>query len=112
MNIVKFEEKVIEIINNSNFFKTCKEHNNCNSPSTGGIECSTLCSHDRYNYSIHADEIRKLMQFSLHGETTFNFNVSADTYDELFSLTFKILKSYITSVSKTKEETSEEGKGE
>ena len=52
------------------------------------------------------------MQFSLYGETPFNFSVSADTYDELFSLTFKILKSYITSVSKTKEETSEEGKGE
>ena len=108
MNIVKFEEKVIEIIDNSNFFKTCKEHNNCNSPSTDGI----VCSHDRYNYSIHTNEIRKFMQFSLYGETPFNFNVSANTYNELFSLTFKILKSYITDVSKTKEETSEEGKGE
>ena len=112
MNITKFEEKVIEIIDNSNFFKICKEHNNCNSPSIDGTECSTSCSYDKYYYSIHTDEIRKLMQFSLYGETTFNFSVSADTYDELFSLTFKILKSYITSVSKTKEETSEEGKGE
>lgn len=41
-----------------------------------------------------------------------NITKFADTYDELFSLTFKILKSYITGVSKTKEETSEEGKGE
>ena len=104
MNITKFEEKVIEIIDNSNFFKTCKEHNNCKSPSIDG--------YDKYYYSIHTDEIRKLMQFSLYGETPFNFNVSADTYGELFSLTFKILKSYITGVSKTKEETSEEGKGE
>ena len=112
MNIVKFEEKVIEIIDNSNFFKTCKEHNNYNSPSTDSTECSTYCSYNKYYYSIHTDEIRKLMQFSLYGETPFNFNVSADTYDELFSLTFKILKSYITGVSKTKEETSEEGKGE
>ena len=112
MNITKFEEKVIEIIDNSNLFKICKEHNNCNSPSIDGTECSTSCSYSKYHYSIHADEIRKLMQFSLHGETPFNFSVSADTYDELFSLTFKILKSYITSVSKTKEETSEEGKGE
>ena len=112
MNIVKFEEKVIEIIDNSNCFKTCKEHNNCNSPSTGGIECSTLCSHDRYNYSIHADEIHKLMQFNLYGETSFNFSVSAKTYDELFSTTLKVLKCYITSVNKSKEETSEEGKGE
>ena len=85
MNIVKFEEKVIEIIDNSNFFKTCKEHNNYNSPSTDSTE---------------------------YGETPFNFNVSADTYDELFSLAFKIFKPYITDVSKTKEETSEEGKGE
>ena len=112
MNIVKFEEKVIEIINNSNFFKAYKEHNNCNSPSTGGIECSTLCSHDRYNYSIHADEIRKIMQFNLYGETSFSFNVTAKTYNELLSVTLKILKSYVTSVNKPKEETSEEGKGE
>lgn len=112
MNITKFEEKVIEIIDNSNFFKTCKEHNNYNSPSIDGTECSTSCSYDKYCYSIHTDEIRKLMQFNLYGETPFNFSVSADTYDELFSLTFKILKSYITGVSKTKEETSEEGKGE
>ena len=112
MNIVKFEEKVIEIINNSNFFKTCKEHNNYYSPSTDSTECSTSCSYDKYYYSIHTDEICKLMQFSLYGETPFSFNISTDTYDELFSLTFKILKSYITSVSKTKEETSEEGKGE
>ena len=112
MNIVKFEEKVIEIIDNSNFFKTCKEHNNCNSPSIDGTECSTPCSYDKYYYSIYTDKIRKVMQFSLYGETPFNFSVSADTYDELFSLTFKILKLYITSVSKTKEETSEEGKGE
>ena len=112
MNITKFEEKVIEIIDNSNFFKICKEHNNCNSPSIDGTECSTSCSYDKYYYSVHTYEIRKLMQFSLHGETPFNFSVYADTYDELFSLTFKILKSYITSVSKTKEETSEEGKGE
>ncbi len=112
MNIVKFEEKVIEIIDNSNCFKTCKEHNNYNSPSTGGIECSTIYSHDRYNYRIHADGIRKFMEFNLYGETYFSFNVAAKTYNELFSLTFKILKSYITGVSKTKEETSEEGKGE
>ena len=112
MNIVKFEEKVIEIIDNNNFFKTCKEHNNYNSSSTDSAECSTSCSYSKYHYSIHADEIRKFMQFSLHGETPFNFNVSADTYDELFSLTFKILKSYVTSVGKSKEETSEEGKGE
>ena len=112
MNIVKFEEKVIEITDNSNFFKTCKEHNNCNSLSTDGTECSTSCSYDKYYYSIHTDKIRKLMQFTLHGETPFSFNVSANTYDELFSLTLKILKSYITGVSKTKEETSEEGKGE
>ena len=112
MNITKFEEKVIEITNNSNFFKTCKEHNNYNSPFTDGTECSTSCSYDKYYYSIHTDKIRKLMQFTLHGETTFSFNVSANTYDELFSLTLKILKLYITSVSKTKEETSEEGKGE
>ena len=112
MNIVKFEEKVIEIIDNSNFFKTCKEHNNCNSPSIDDTECSTSYSYDKYYYSIHTVEIRKCMQFSLYGETPFNFSVSADTYDELFSLTFKILKTYITSVSKTKEETSEEGKGE
>ena len=112
MNIVKFEEKVIEIIDNSNCFKTCKEHNNCNSPSTGDIECSTSCSYNKYYYSIHTDEIRKLMQFNLYGETSFSFNIAAKTYNELFSLTFKILKSYITGVSKTKEETSEEGKGE
>lgn len=112
MNITKFEEKVIEIIDNSNFFKTCKKHNNCNSPFTDGTECSTSCSYDKYYYSIHTDEIRKLMQFSLHGETPFNFNVSAGTYDELFSITLKVLKCYITSVNKPKEEISEEGKGE
>lgn len=112
MNITKFEEKVIEIIDNSNFFKTCKEHNNCNSPSTDGTECSTSCSYDKYYYSIHTNKIRKLMKFNIYGEIPFSFRVSADTYDELFSLTFKILKSYITGVSKTKEETSEEGKGE
>ena len=112
MNIVKFEEKVIEIIDNSNFFKICKEHNSCNSPSIDDTECSTPCSHNRYYYSIHTDKIRKLLHFDLHGETPFNFSVSADTYDELFSLTLRILKSYITGVSKTKEETSEEGKGE
>ena len=43
---------------------------------------------------------------------TNNFSVSAKTNDELFSTTLKVLKCYITSVSKTKEETSEEGKGE
>ena len=112
MNIVKFEEKVIEIIDNSNFFKAYKEHNSCNSPSTGGIECSTLCSHDRYNYSIHADEIRKIMQFNLYGETSFSFNVTAKTYNELLSVTLKILKSCIAGISKTKEKTLEEGKGE
>ena len=112
MNIVKFEEKVIEIINNSNFFKTCKEHNNHNSPSTDGTECSTSCSYGKYYYSIYTDEIRKLMQFNLYGETSFSFSVAAKTYNELLSVTLKILKSYITGVSKTKEETSEEGKGE
>lgn len=112
MNIVKFEEKVIEIIDNSNCFKTCKEHNSCNSPSTGDIELSTLCSHNRYSYSIHADETRKLMQFNLYGETSFNFGVAAKTYNELLSVALKILKSYVTSVNKPKEETSEEGKGE
>lgn len=112
MNITKFEEKVIEIIDNSNFFKTCKEHNNCNSPSIDGIECSTPCSCSRYYYSIHTDEIRKFMQFNLYDETSFNFSVPAKTYDELFSIALKVLKCYITSVSKSKEETSEEGKGE
>ena len=112
MNIVKFEEKVIEIIDNSNFFKTCKEHNNCNSPSIDGTECSTSCSYDKYYYSIHTDEIRKIMQFNLYGEPSFNFSVSAKTYDELFSTALKVLKCYITSVNKSKEETSEEGKGE
>ena len=112
MNIVKFEEKVIEIIDNNNFFKTCKEHNNHNSPSTNGTECSTSCSYDRYYYSIHTDEIRKFMHFNLYCETSFNFSVPAKTYDELFSTTLKVLKCYITSVNKSKEETSEEGKGE
>lgn len=112
MNITKFEEKVIETINNSNFFKTCKEHNNYNSPFIDSAECDTPCNHDRYHYSMHADEIHKSMRFNLYDETSFNFNVSAKTYDELFSITLKVLKCYITSVSKTKEETSEEGKGE
>ena len=112
MNIVKFEEKVIEIINNSNFFKTCKEHNNCNSPFIDSAECNTPCSHDRYYYSIHTDEIRKFMQFNLYGETSFSFGVAAKTYNELLSVALKILKSYVTSVNKPKEETSEEGKGE
>lgn len=112
MNITKFEEKVIEIIDNSNFFKICKEHNSCNSPSIDGTECSTSCSYNKYYYSIHTDEIRKLMHFNLNGETSFNFSVPAKTYDELFSTTLKVLKCYITSVNKSKEETSEEGKGE
>ena len=112
MNIVKFEEKVIEIINNSNFFKICKEHNNYNSSFIDSAECSTPCSHDRYYYSIHTDEIRKFMQFKLNCESSFDFSVTADTYNELFNITFKVLKSYITSVNKPKEETSEEGKGE
>ena len=93
MNIVKFEEKVVETIENSNLFKDYKK-----------------CS--RYYYYLHANEIHKVMEFNLDCETPFNFNVSAGTYDKLFSLTLKILKSYITGVSKTKEETSEEGKGE
>ena len=93
MDITKFEEKVVEIIENSNLFKDYKK-----------------CS--RYYYYLNVDETRKTMQFNLACETQFNFSVSADTYDELFSLTFKILKSYIAGVSKTKEETSEEGKGE
>ena len=112
MNITKFEEKVIEIIDNSNFFKICKEHNNYNSPSTDSTECSTSCSYSKYHYSIHADEIRKLMQFNLYGETSFSFSVAAKTYNELLSVTLKILKSYVTNVNKSKEETSEEGKGE
>ena len=93
MNIIKFEEKVVETIENSNLFKDYKK-----------------CS--RYYYYLHANEIRKTMEFNLNCETPFKFIVSADTYNEIFSLTFKILKSYITGVSKTKEETSEEGKGE
>ena len=93
MDITKFEEKVVEIIENSNLFK---DYKNCS----------------RYYYSLHANETCKNMKFILDCETPFNFKVSADTYNELFSLTFKILKSYITGVSKTKEETSEEGKGE
>ena len=93
MDITKFEEKVVEIIENSNLFKNYKK-----------------CS--KYYYYLHANEIHKAMEFNLDCETPFKFSVSADTYNELFSLTFKILKSYITSVSKTKEETSEEGKGE
>ena len=93
MDITKFEEKVVEIIENSNLFKGYKK-----------------CS--RYYYYLHVNEIHKTMEFNLDCETPFNFSVSADTYNELFSLTFKILKSYITGVSKTKEETSEEGKGE
>lgn len=112
MNITKFEEKVIEIINNSNFFKTCKEYNNCTSPFIDSAECNTPCSHDRYHYSILTDEIRKSMHFNLYGETSFNFSVSAKTYDELLSITLKVLKCYITSVDKPKEEISEEGKGE
>lgn len=93
MNITKFEEKVVEIIENSNLFKDYKK-----------------CS--RYYYYLHANEIHKTMEFNLNCKTPFKFIVSADTYNELFSLTFKILKSYITGASKTKEETSEEGKGE
>ena len=93
MNIIKFEEKVVETIENSNLFKDYKK-----------------CS--RYYYYLHANEIHKVMEFNLDCETPFKFSVSADTYDELFSLTLKILKAYTTGVSKTKEETSEEGKGE
>ena len=93
MNITKFEEKVVEIIENSNLFKDYKK-----------------CS--RYYYYLHVDETRKTMQFILDCETSFNFNVAAKTYNELFGVTLKILKSYTTGVSKTKEETLEEGKGE
>lgn len=111
MNIVKFEEKVVEIIENSNFFKG---HKKCNSQdfSPIGIDCSTPCSRSRYSYYIHVDETHKVMQFDLKCESSFNFRVTADTYNELFNITFKVLKSYITSVNKSKVKTSEEGKGE
>ena len=111
MNIVKFEEKVIEIINNSNFFKDYKKRSSKN-PFTRDADCNPPYNRSRYCYYLHVNEIHKTMEFNLDCETPFNFSISADTYDELFSRTFKILKSYITSVSKTKEETSEEGKGE
>lgn len=101
MNITKFEEKVIEIVDNSNLFEYYKKRN-CNPP----------YNRSRYCYYLHVNEIHKTIEFNLDCETPFNFSVSADTYDELFSRTFKVLKSYITSGSKTKEETSEEGKGE
>ena len=111
MNITKFEEKVVEIIENSNLFKDYKKCSNKN-PLTRDADCNTPYNRSSYYYYLHVNEIHKTMEFNLDCETPFNFSVSADTYDELFSLTFKILKSYITSVSKTKEETSEEGKGE
>ena len=111
MNITKFEEKVVEIIENSNLFKDYKKCSSKN-PLTRDADCNTPYNRSRYYYYLHTDEIRKFMQFSLYGETPFNFNVSAKTYDELFSTTLKVLKCYITSVNKSKEETSEEGKGE
>lgn len=111
MNITKFEEKVVEIIENSNLFKDYKKCSSKN-PLTRDADCNTPYNRSRYYYYLHVNEIHKTMEFNLDCETPFNFSVSADTYNELFSLTFKILKSYITGVSKTKEETSEEGKGE
>ena len=82
MNITKFEEKVVEIIENSNLFKDYKKSS-------------------RYHYYLHANEIRKTMEFNLDCKTTFKFIVFADTYNELFNITFKVLKSYITSVNKS-----------
>ena len=111
MNIVKFEEKVIEIINNSNFFKDYKKRSSKN-PFTRDADCNPPYNRSRYCYCLHVNEIHKTMEFNLDCETTFNFSVSADTYDELFSRTFKILKSYTTSANKLKVKTSEEGKGE
>ena len=111
MNITKFEEKVVEIIENSNLFNYYKKRSSKN-PLTRDADCNPPYNRSRYYYYLHVNEIHKTMEFNLDCETPFNFSVSADTYDELFSLTFKILKSYITGVSKTKEETSEEGKGE
>ena len=111
MNIVKFEEKVVETIENSNLFKDYKKYNSQDS-SPIDIGYSTSYSRNKYHYYVQVDETHKVMQFSLNCESSFSFGVTADTYNELFSLTLKILKSYITGVSKTKEETSEEGKGE
>ena len=111
MNIIKFEEKVAEIIENNNLFKDYKKYNSQDS-SPIDTNYSTSYSRNRYYYYLHVNEIHKTMEFNLNCDTPFKFSVSADTYNELFSLTFKILKSYITDVSKTKEETSEEGKGE
>ena len=112
MNIVKFEEKIAEIVENSNLFKDYKKCSN-QSPSTMDADCTIPYNRSRcYYYYLHADKTRKAMQFNVDCETPFNFSVSTDTYDELFSLTLKILKSYTTGVNKTKEETSEEGKGE
>ena len=111
MNIIKFEEKVVEIIENSNLFKDYKKYNSQDS-SPAYVDCNASCSRSRYYYYLHVDETHKVMQFDLKCESSFNFRVTADTYNELFNITFKVLKSYITSVSKTKEETSEEGKGE
>ena len=111
MDITKFEEKVVEIIENSDLFKDYKK---CNSQDSSPIDIdySTSCSRNRYHYYIQVDETHKVMQFSLNCESSFSFGVTADTYNELFNITFRVLKSYITGVSKTKEETSEEGKGE
>ena len=111
MNIVKFEEKVVEIIENGDLFKDYKK---CNSQDSSpiGIDCSTSLSRNRYHYYVQVDETHKVMQFSLYCESSFSFGVTANTYDELFNITFRVLKSYITGVSKIKEETSEEGKGE
>ena len=111
MNIVKFEEKIAEIVENSNLFKDYKKCSN-QSPSTMDADCTIPYNHSSRFYYLQVDETRKIMQFNLNCEPPFNFSVSADTYDELFSLALKILKSYTTGVNKTKEETSEEGKGE
>lgn len=111
MNTAKFEEKVVEIIENSNLFKDYKKCSSKNT-STMDTDCNTPCNCSRYYYYLHVDETCKTMQFNLNCETPFDFSVSADTYNELFNIAFKVLKSYITSVNKSKEETSEEGKGE
>ena len=111
MNITKFEEKVVEIIENSNLFKDYKKYNSQDS-SPVYVDCNDSCSRGRYHYYVQVDETHKVMQFSLNCESSFSFSVTADTYNELFNIAFKVLKSYITSVNKSKEETSEEGKGE
>ena len=79
MNIVKFEEKAIEFINENGIYVPDIDNENGKSV---------------FTIHVHSQHKEKEVDFYLSGKNNFHFDVKAETFDELFDKAFRILKSY------------------